>query len=72
MIKTIEFFPVFARSLWRSGLGASLSRLFGCSSRSPRLFLDEWSAHMLKDLGLCGSRQAPPPSQRTTSWPHRY
>jgi hypothetical protein len=70
MIKAIVFFPVFARSLWRLGFGASIDSMFGGSSRSSRLYPDEWSAHMLKDIGLCPLQA--PPSQRLTSWPKRY
>jgi hypothetical protein len=71
MAKVIGFFPSFAGGRRRiSFIGLLQGGLDRAAHRPARLNLEEWSGHMLRDIGLSDQRRAETPPSRQP-WPLR-
>ena len=72
MAKVMGLVPLSTHAARRpSVLRRLLSRIAGGRRRPSRLYAEQWSEHMLRDVGL-SSLTEPPAGDRPMPWPGRY
>ena len=72
MAKVMGVVPISTHSASRlSVVRRLLGRIAGGAHRPTRLYTEQWSEHMLRDVGLSGLTEAPA-GDRRMPWPGRY